>query len=84
MNASEQVLSFIQTSSLIDDGAQMQEITAEESWTMPLIAYLRLGTLPNGKDAARKLKVQALQFVLISIRLIQERFLSTVPEVFEP
>ena len=62
----------------------MQEITAEESWTMPLIAYLRSGTLPNGKDAARKLKVQALQFVLISIRLIQERFLSTVPEVFEP
>ena len=62
----------------------MQEITAEESWTMPLIAYLRSGTLPNGKDATRKLKVQALQFVLISIRLIQERFLSTVPEVFEP
>ena len=31
MNASEQVLSFIQTSSLIDDGAQMKEITAEES-----------------------------------------------------
>ena len=57
MNASEQVLSFIQTSSLIDDGAQMQEITAEESWTTPLIAYLRSGTLPDGKDAARKLKV---------------------------
>ena len=62
----------------------MQEIIAEESWTTPLIAYLRSGTLPDGKDAARKLKVQALQFVLISIRLIQERFLSTVPEVFEP
>ena len=45
MNASEHVLSFIQTSSLIDDGAQMQEITAEESWTTPLIAYLRSGTL---------------------------------------
>ena len=31
MNASDQVLSFIQTSSIIDDRAQMQEITVEES-----------------------------------------------------
>ena len=62
----------------------MQEITAKESWTTPLIAYLRSDTLPDGKDATRKLKVQASQFVLISIRLIQERFLSSVPKVFEP
>ena len=68
---------------LIDDEAQMQEITIEENWTMPLIAYLRSGILPDGKDAARKLKVQASRFVLIRC-LIQERFLSTVPEVFEP
>ena len=65
MNASEQVLSFIQTSSIIDDRAQMQEIIAEESWTTPLIAYLRSGTLPDKKDAARKLKVQASRFLLI-------------------
>ena len=32
---------------------------------MPLIAYLRSGILPDGKDVARKLKVQASQFVLI-------------------
>ena len=57
MNASKQVLSFVQTSSLINDGAQMQEIDVEENWTTPLIAYLRLGILPNEKDAARKLKV---------------------------
>jgi len=50
---------IVQTSSLIDDGAQMQEIAAEESRTTPLIAYLRSGTLPDGKDATRKLKVQA-------------------------
>ena len=59
MNAFEQVLSFVQTSSLINGAAQMQEINAEESWTTPLIAYLRLGILPDGKDAVRKLKVQA-------------------------
>ena len=74
MNASEQVLSFVQTSSLIDDGAQMREITAEESWTMPLIAYLRSDTLPDGKDAARKLKVQASRFVLIRDVLYKRGF----------
>ena len=31
MNASKQVLSFVQTSSLIDDGKQMQEIDVEEN-----------------------------------------------------
>ena len=57
MNASKQVLSFVQTSLLINDGAQMQEIDVEENWTTPLITYLRSGILPDGKDAVRKLKV---------------------------
>ena len=74
INASEQVLSFVQTSFLIDDGAQMQEITVEESWTTPLIAYLRSGTLLDGKDAARKLKVQASRFVLIRDVLYKRGF----------
>ena len=74
MNASKQVLSFIQTSLLIDDRAQMQEIAVEENWTTPLIAYLQSGTLPDGKDAARKLKVQASQFVLIKHVLYKRGF----------
>ena len=74
MNASKHVLSFVQTSSLIDDGAQMQEITVEENWTTPLIAYLRSGILPDGKDAARKLKVQASRFVLIKDVLYKKGF----------
>ena len=57
--ASEQVLSFVQISSLIDDEAIVQEINSEENWTTPLIAYLRSGILPDGKNVARKLKVQA-------------------------
>ena len=73
-NASKQVLSFVQTSSLIDDGAQMQEINVEENWTTPLIAYLRLDILPDGKDAARKLKVQASRFVLIRDVLYKRGF----------
>ena len=40
MNAPEQVLSFVQSSSLIDDGKQIQEIDVEENWTASIIAYL--------------------------------------------
>ena len=74
MNASEQVLSFVQTSSLIDDKKQMQEIAVEENWTTPLIAYLQSGTMPDGKDATRKLKVQASRFVLIRDVLYKKGF----------
>ena len=52
----------------------MQEINVEENWTTPLIAYLRSGTLPDGKDAARKLKVQASRFVLIKDVLYKRGF----------
>ena len=55
----------MQTSSLIDDGKQIQEIDVEENWTAPLKAYLQLGVLPDGKDAARRLKVRASRFVMI-------------------
>ena len=80
MNASEQVLSFVQTSSLIDDEKQMQEIAVEENWTMPLIAYLQSGTLPDGKETeSPSLAICANQGCLI-----QERFLLTIPKVFEP
>ena len=65
MSTLKQVLSFVQISSLIDGGTQMQEVNFEENWTTPLIAYLRSGILLDGKDAARKLKVQASRFVLI-------------------
>ena len=61
----EQVLSFVQISSLIDDGTNVQEVDPESNWTTPLISYLRTGVLLDGKDAARKLKVQASRFVLI-------------------
>ena len=62
------------TSSLIDDGVQMQEIVVEENWTTPLIAYLQSSILPDGKDAARKLKVQASRFVLIRDVLYKRGF----------
>ena len=53
----EQVLSFVQVSSLIDDGTNVQEVDSESNWTTPLISYLRTSMLLDRKDAARKLKV---------------------------
>ena len=53
----EQVLSFVQLSSLIDDGINMQVVNSECNWTTPLISYLKTKVLPDEKCAARKLKV---------------------------
>ena len=52
------VLSFIQLSPLIDDVC-MEEIDSESNWTTPIVSYLKNGTLPDSKEAIRKLKVQA-------------------------
>ena len=49
MIISEQVLSFVQVPFFIDDGANVQEMNSEKNWTTSLIAYLRLGILPDGK-----------------------------------
>ena len=59
MIPSKQVLSFVQISSLIEDKANVQEVNSDKNWTTPLIAYLRSGILPDEKDVARKMKVQA-------------------------
>ena len=60
-----QVLSFVQTCLLIDSGTNVQEVDFKSNWTTQLISYLKNGMLPDGKDATRKLKVQALRFVLM-------------------
>ena len=52
----------------------MQEVNFEENWTTPLKAYLRSGILPDGKDVARKLKVQASRFVLLGDVLYKRGF----------
>ena len=70
----EQVLSFVQVSSLIDDRMNVQEVDTECNWTTPLISYLKTDVLLDGKDAARKLKVQASRFVLIKNILYKRGF----------
>ena len=74
MIPSEQVLSLVQISSLIDDKENVQEVNSDKNWTTPLIAYLRSGILPDWKDAARKMKVQASRFVLIKDVLYKKGF----------
>ena len=74
MSTLKQVLSFVQISSLIDGGTQMQEVNLDKNWTTPLIAYLRSGILLDEKDAARKMKVQASRFVLIRDVLYKRGF----------
>ena len=52
----------------------MQKIDSRSNWTTPIVSYLKNGTLPDGKEAARKLKVQAAQFVLIKDVLYKKGF----------
>ena len=40
----------------------------------PITSYLKDGVLPNGKEAAKKLKVQATRFVLIKDVLYKRGF----------
>jgi len=68
-----QVLSFIQNSPLIES-ISVQEVGSENFWTTLITSYLKDGMLPDGKEAARKLKVQATRFVLIKDTLYKKGF----------
>ena len=67
------VLSFVQLSPLIDSD-DVQEIGSRSNWTTPIALYLKDGVLPDEKEAARKLKVQAARFVLIKDVLYKRGF----------
>ena len=67
------VLSFVQLSPLIDP-SNVQEVCSDNSWTAPLVSYLKDGVLPDEKEATRKLKVQAARFVLIKDVLYKRGF----------
>ena len=69
----DKVLSFIQFSPLINV-IDVQEISFESNWTTPLVFYLKNDTLPDSKEAARKLKVPAAQFILIKDILYERCF----------
>ncbi|XP_075636756.1 uncharacterized protein LOC142608994 [Castanea sativa] len=68
-----QVLSFVQNSPLIN-GINIQEVIFENNWTTPITSYLKESMLLDSKEAIRKLKVQAAQFVLIKGILYKRGF----------
>ena len=55
----------------------MQEVGFENFWTTPITSYLKDGALPDGKEAAKKLKVQATCFILIKDVLYKRGFSQT-------
>ena len=59
-----EVISFVQLSPLIN-GVGVQEIGSKSDWTTLIVLYLKGSTLPDDKEAIRKLKVQATRFILI-------------------
>ena len=67
------VLFFVQFYPLID-ADDVQEISSESNGTTPLVSYLKNGVLPDGKKAARKMKVQAARFILIKDVLYKKGF----------
>ena len=67
------LLSFVQFSLLIDP-IDVQEIGSESNWIAPLVSYLKNDMLLDDKEATRKLKVQATQFVLIKDILYKRGF----------
>ena len=48
------------------DLPKIQQIEDRENWMTPIVSYLKDGKLPEGKDEARKLKVRAARYVLMS------------------
>ena len=62
----------------------VQEIGSKNDWMMPITSYLKNSVLPDGKDAARRLKVQATLFVLIKDVLYKRGLLTPVPKVSYP
>ena len=67
------VLYFVQLLPLIE-GIGVQEIDLGSNQTTPIVSYLKDSTLPNGKEAIRKLKVQVTRFVLIKNVLFKRGF----------
>ena len=62
----------------------MQEIDSGSNWTTLIVSYLKDRTLPDGKEAARKLKVQAARFVLIKDVLYKRGFSCPYLGCFSP
>ena len=73
MTTLDNVLSFVQLSPLTDS-VDVQEIGSESNWNTSLVSYLKNSVLLDGREAARKLKVQATWFILMEDVLYKRGF----------
>ena len=83
MTTLDNVLSFIQLSPLMDS-VDVQKIGSESNWTTPLISYLKDGVLLDGREVAKKLKVQAARFILMKDVLYKRGFSRPYLSVWVP
>ena len=56
------------------DLSEVLQVQNEGNWMTPIISYLKDGSLPEGKDKARKLKVRLARYVLLNEVLYKRGF----------
>ena len=56
------------------DFPEVHQIEGKENWMTPIISYLKDGTLPEGKDEARKLRVKSARYILMNEVLYKRGF----------
>ena len=56
------------------DIPEVLQVQNEGNWMAPIISYLKDGTLPEGKDEARKLRVRSARYVLLNDALYKRGF----------
>ena len=56
------------------DIPEVLQVQNEESWMTPIVSYLKDGTLPEGKDEARKLRVRSARYVILNDALYKRGF----------
>ena len=56
----------------------------EGNWMTPIISYLKYGSLPEGKDEARRLRVRSARYVLLYDVLYKRGFLQPYLRCLSP
>ena len=56
------------------DLPKVLQVQNERNWMTPIISYLKDGSLPEGKDEARKLRIRSARYVLLNDALYKRGF----------